>query len=227
MGVGEGARTIKGLRLDVEAAQKGKTWLLLPDKFRSQESGRTYPLPSSGRAIQQIAGIYLPPGKADGGCEYIRRAIKAHKKRQNRKQSAAIDAERQLHDLTKVKEKYERQLTKMQKEAAAAVAEVKERASEAVASLHELFDLGRQGMQGQMKAHLDNKQWKGEKIPAAAFRQCFRLISQAVKGLGLPSDQQKKARDAILQEVASSIDSTQEALAMAPGPDDENPEKAN
>lgn len=225
--MGEGARTIAGLRLDVESAEKGKTWLLLPEGFRSQQSGRTYPLPSSKVAIQQVAAIYLPPGKADSGCEYIKRAIKAHKRRQQRKQCAAIEAERQLHDLTKVKEKYERSLDKMKREASIAVELVKEQASEAVASLHELFDLGRRGMEGQMKAHLDGKSWKGEKIPAAAFRQCFRLISQAVKGLGLPSDQTKKARDAIIQEVATSIEGTQEALAMAPGPDDDKPERAN
>ena len=86
------------------------------------------------------------------------------------------------------------------------------------------------------KAHLDGGVWphhedckpgecskkcKGEAVNGSAFRQCFRMVTQAVKGLGMPSDQKKPAEQAIVEEVAAALKATRETVALAPGSDEE------
>ena len=96
--------------------------------------------------------------------------------------------------------------------------------TESIASLTDLFSLARKGIDGQMRAHLDGKEWMGEKINARAFRECFRMVTQTVKGLGLPSEERTRAKSAIMDEVAEALKDTQETVALAPGGDDEEVE---
>ena len=79
----------------------------------------------------------------------------------------------------------------------------------------DLFSLGREGLELQMRAYLDNKEVNGEIIKARAFRECFRIVTAAVKGLGLPSDQKRPATDAIYEEVAAALEATQETVALS------------
>ena len=81
-------RTIASLRLDLEEAQKGRTWLLLPQGFRDQQFGKTYPLPSRRLELQKLVAIYIPKNKKDSGCLYLRRALDKWKKQQARATSA-------------------------------------------------------------------------------------------------------------------------------------------
>ena len=82
-----------------------------------------------------------------------------------------------------------------------------------MAGLNDLFALGREGIERQMKAYLAGAEYQGEKIDGEAFRSCFRMVTQAVKGLGLPSDQRDKARDAVMEEVAKSVEATRSAIS--------------
>jgi hypothetical protein len=104
----------------------------------------------------------------------------------------------------------------MQQEARAELDKVKQAAAESIASLTDLFSLGRKGISAQMQAHLQGSEWQGEKIDARAFRECFRMVSQAVKGLGLPNDQRTVATQAILDEVAAALDGTRDAASNDP-----------
>jgi hypothetical protein len=212
--------TCKSLRLDIESATAGKTWLLLPEGFRDEDSGKSYPLPTHRREVQRLIAITIPPNKHDSGCYYLRRAVEAYRQRQARSQSALLDIGRRQEKAQARMEAYELQIKRLQQQAKDAVANVRAEADKAIASLNDLFSLGRAGLDGQMKAHLANEEWKGEKIDAEAFRQCFRLVSQAVKGLGLPSTERETARDAIIGEAAASLRATREAVAMAPSADD-------
>ena len=65
-------KTIASLRLDLEAAKAGHTWLLLPEGFRDQSDGSKYPLPSRHQDIFKLACIYIPPLKNDAGCIYLK-----------------------------------------------------------------------------------------------------------------------------------------------------------
>ena len=219
----EGKHTVASLRLDLESAPAGKTWLLLPERIRSNECGMLYPLPGDRTEIQKLVAIPIPKRKKDCGTLYLRRALKEWRKRQEHRQSAALGAARAETQIINAKKEFTALTKELRAEARAAVDEVRQEAQKAVANLSDLFSLGREGIEGQMKAHIAGTEWKGEPIDARAFRECFRMVSQAVKGLGLPSDQRDKARDVVMEEFAASLKDTQEVVAMAPGSDGEKP----
>lgn len=198
---------------------EGKTWLLLPDGFRDQECGEAYPLPSDRTSLQQLVAIPIPHNKKDSGCIYLKRALKLWQRRQAHKQSAAFDVARRVESIGRTQESYNAKIRKLREEAIAAVDGVKQEAERATASLNTLFSLGRRGIEGQMQAHLANTQWQGEQISASAFRECFRMVTQAVKGLGLPSEQRASADEVVLEQVAASIRETQETVALATDPE--------
>lgn len=236
--------TIKSLRLNLEAAYEGKTWLLLPEGFREQECGTSYPLPSRRSELQKLAGIAIPhySWKRDCGCLYVRRAIARFKQQQEKVCSATLDVGQRRDQVAKAHYGYTQRMRTLRQEAKKAVDEVREEAAKAVASLSDLFSLGRRGLDGQMRAHLEGEDWphakdctpkkcskdcRAEPINARAFRECFRMVCTAVKGLGLPSDQKKSANDAVMEEIAASLKSTQEVLALAPTNESETDETKN
>lgn len=219
--------SIKKLRLNLEEAQRGRTWLLLPEGFRNHESGKTYPLPCRRHEVQQLANIPIPPHTRgvgvgyDAGVIYLMRAMVKWKELTAKHQSAALDIGRRAHSIEKAQWNYTQEIRVLKQEAKQAVTEVQEKAAEAVASLTDLFALGRKGLEAQMQAHLDGKEWQGETIKASAFRDCFRMVTQAVKGLGLPSDQRKDASQAVMAEAAAALSSTREAVGLASDGDDD------
>jgi hypothetical protein len=194
-------------------------WELLPEGFR--DAGKTYPLPSAYTDLQRLAAIPIPPGRLGSDATYLKRALAEYKRRAGRRNSAANDITRKTWKIEKADQRFRQKLDEMKAEAQAAVDGVKVQAAEAIASLTDLFALGRKGLEAQMKAHLAGEQVHGEAINAAAFRDCFRMVTQAVKGLGLPSDQRERAQEAIMQEAADALESTRDAVAMAGGPEGE------
>jgi len=131
-----------------------------------------------------------------------------------------VATERERHKTRIASERYRKELRDHIVEARAEVDKVKQAAAESIASLTDLFSLGRKGLAGQMKAHLEKQEWQGEVITARAFRECFRMVSQAVKGLGLPSDQRPEANHAIMDEVAAALDGTRDTVSDDPTTDD-------
>lgn len=216
--------TVASLRLDIPSAMEGKTWLLLPEGFRAQECGDTYPLPSARVELQRLVVVPIPANKNDSGCIYLRRAMERFSQLHRRRQSAALDIGRRGERIKQMTYELKGQVAEMKAEARRALDSVLAEADRAIASLSELFELGRKGLDGQMRAHLADEPWKGEKIDAAAFRECFRMVTQAVKGLGLPSDQRKVAAQTIMEQVAESIKATQDAASLAPNVDEETPQ---
>ena len=192
---------------------EGKTWLLLPEGFRDIDSGKVYPLPCRRAELQKLIAIPIPEDKTDSGCQYLRRAMKLWRSRQERRQSAIHDAGRAAEKVQSQLGHFEDLTKKLRAEARAAVDEVKQEAQKAVAGLNDLFALGREGIEAQMKAYLAGAEYQGERIDGEAFRSCFRMVTQAVKGLGLPTEQRDKARDAVLEEVAKSVEATRSALS--------------
>ena len=217
-------RTIKSLRLDLEAAEKGRTWLLLPEGFRAQECGMTYPLPSRRIELQKLVAIYIPKNKKDCGCLYLRRALQEWKNRQMKRSSAILDVTRREEQIAKMQHNFALQAKELRAKCRAAVDDVRREAQQAIANLNDLFSLARKGLDGQMRAHLEGQEWQGETINARAFRECFRMVTQTVKGLGLPSEERTRAKSAIMDEVAEALKDTQETVALAPGGDDDETE---
>ncbi len=216
-----GARTIKSLRLNLPAAQAGKFWLLLPKGFQSAPWGKHYPLPSRRPELQKLAAITVPPNKLDVGCQYIRRCMAEWSKRDCTRNAALNRAGKHELTIRAFRDNLQRDTGKMRKQCWDSVADVQTAAAKACASLTDLFALAKKGIEGQMKAHLAGKEWQGETINAKAFRECFRMVTQTVKGLGLPSEERNKAKGAIMEEVGEALKATQDALNLAPGAKDE------
>lgn len=206
--------TIQKLRLNLEEAEKGRTWLLLPEGFRHVGSGSTYPLPTRRHEVQKLASLYIPTHKKDAGHIYLRRAVAKAKVLQRRAQSAALDLSHRAHSIEKAQWNYTQQIRVLQQEAREAVVTVQEKAEEAIASLTDLFALSRQGLDGMMRAHLDGTEWKGEAIKASAFRDCVKIVTQAVKGLGVPSEQRSHANEVVMAEAAAAMKATQETVDL-------------
>lgn len=213
----DGRHTVETLKLNIPEALAGRTWLLLPEGYRGQECGNTYPLPTNLRELQKLLIIPIPAKKMDAGCAYLRRAQAEFKSRLAGKQSALHDLGRKTNKINEKMSNFSADVQKMRDDMRSAVANVHVEANRAIASLSDLFRLGREGLEGQMKAHLRGVSWQGEMIDAAAFRNCFRMVSQTVKAMGLPSDQTDKAKTAIMEEAAEALKQTREALALAPG----------
>jgi len=214
--------TIKNLNLNLDAAHEGKTWLLLPEGFRALECGSTYPLPSQGSQIRQVAAIVIPPGKVDSGVRYIKRAIRRYKEKELGRVSATNDIAFRRHEVVRQERKFTKKMKQMEVEAQQAVNAVRKEAEKASASLKELFALGRDGLKKQMEAYLANEELHGEKVNHAAFRDCYGKVAQTVKNLGMPeAKQQDSAREAIMEQAAEQIRGTQEAIGLAPGTDEE------
>ena len=219
-----GCYTIKSLQLDLKAARAGRTWAMLPPAFRNQEDGGTYPLPTRRQELQILTTIYTPPNKKDAGCVYLRRAMAAFKKAQARTSSQILDLSHRRNAIeTRQKDLIltMKQKTEEVKEATEKAKEfIQKQAEEAVASMSDLFSLSRKGLDGQMQAHLAGEEWKKETITAHAFRECVRIVTQTVKGLGLPSEERTRSTEAINKEIADSLEGTRDALDLAPGSDD-------
>jgi hypothetical protein len=216
--------TCKSLRLDLDAAMCGKTWLLLPEGHRDQQFGHVYQLPTRRSELQKLVSIPIPMYKRDAGTIYLRRALTSWKSRMAVKpvqKKLTEEMQRRLAQAQNSKEAFQWRLTEYANDARLLVAQVHQEAEKAIASLTDLFALGREGLAGQMRAHLDGAEWQGERINASAFRNCFRMVTQAVKGLGLPSDQRVRAQAVIMEEAAEAIKATQDAVALAPGSPDE------
>lgn len=192
---------------------------MLPEGFKASKNGSTYPLPTVMDDLQKLASIPLQPGKQNSGNLYLRRALEEFRRRQARRTSAVLDVGFRAQAIKDLSADLEKKIEVAKADARAAVDGVRAQAEQAIASLNDLFALGRKGLEGQMQAHLAGSEWQGEKIGAAAFRDCFRMVTQAVKGLGLPSGERAKAAEAIMEEAAASLRATQEAVALAPGGD--------
>lgn len=212
-------KTIQSLRLNLERARAGYVWELMPEGYRQANCGKGYPLPTGMEDLRTIANIKLGRSQRNAAAYYIRRARQAVLDAID-SNTDPMEMEERTHEVAMAHGRFEQKVKSARQEISRAVAEVKRTAEEASSSMNDLFELGRRGMKAQMEAHLANTEWNGEKIDARAFRECFRMVSQTVKGLGLPSQERDRATEAILDEYAASMKARDAALAMAPGSDD-------
>lgn len=212
--------TVENLKLNIKAAEDGRPWLLLPEEYQSGSLAREYPLPADIRQLQQVATLPLQKNKMDSGSIYIRRAMRELQRRLTAKMGTHRRLEGAENAAKEALKSFENRVKQLEARGEKAIQGVQDRADEAIASLNDLFELGRKGLEGQMQAHLDGKPWQDEEINARAFRECFRMVSQAVKGLGLPSSEREKAREAIVKELSESLKATKEATDMQKSADE-------
>lgn len=182
----------------------------------------TYPLPTTRAELAKLVEIPTPPFKRDAGCVYLHRASQKWLRKPIRRiDPLEADEQRRVHNAYDATKKFKERMQRVEADVRLSAAQVHNAAASAVASLTTLFELGRKVIDGQLQAHLNGEEWKGERISASAARDCFRMVTQAVKGFGLKTDQAPAAQDVIMREAAEAIKATQDAIALAPGIDGE------
>ena len=215
--------TIKSLRLDLKEVEQGRPWNLLPIGFHGVGVGKSYPLPSSLQELEKLA--YLPafPGKLNSGSVYLRRAKNEYKRRLTRKSSLANEVSSHAEKVKRVQENFIAKsefLRGQMHEARDSVRiEAEKIKAEMAASVSDLYETAKGELGKQLEAAKLGNDYHGEKITAKAVRECYRLILQTVKGLGLPSTDDDEARDTVEKELADAIRGIQETVSIAPGPD--------
>lgn len=211
-------RTIVSLRLGYEDAMNGKVWALLPPGFRYTAAAEAYPVPNKFSDLMKLTAIPIAARLHSPGAVYLKRCRQACKDMSARRQSATLDLSNRRANAKTAYDNYRHDMLELRSKMQAERNKVVLAAEECIASLNDLFKLGRKGLDGMMRAHLENGEWQGEAINASAFRDCFKMVSAAVKGLGAATgDDKGSAREAVLEEVAASLEDTQAALSLAPG----------
>lgn len=211
-------RTIVSLNLGFDDAMNGKVWALLPQGFRYTDAAENYPIPNKFSDLMKLAAIPLHSNLRSPGAVYLKRCRKACTEMAKRRQNAVLDMSNRRANAKTAYDNYRHDMLELRAKMQAEKNKVRQTAEECIASLNDLFKLGRRGLDGMMRAHLENGEWQGEKVNGAAFRDCFKMVSAAVKGLGAATgDQKTSAREAVLEEVAASLEDTKAALEMAPG----------
>lgn len=212
--------TIASLRLDVMAAMKGQTWLLLPEGFRHAIAGQTYPLPSLLKDLQSLVVIPIPPRKQDAGCKYLKRALLAYKKKLAGRQSAILDTQFKQKQIEETASNVMDRMKVLRTEATRARDEVRAEAEKAIASMSDLYSGIKKGLLEMIEAKNKNRPYQGRNVTNAEFLTAARIVTQSVGKMGIPPGDHKKTQQAVLDELAAAIKSSQEALDMAPGSKD-------
>lgn len=217
--------TIKSLRLDINEAKQGRAWNILPDGFRGKGVGHSYPLPSSTVELERISYMPLIAGKRDSGTVYIRRIKTEYKRRIARKASLANDVSCRTEKVKRVQENFIAKsafLCGQMHEARDSVRiEAEKIKAEMAASVSDLYETAKGELGKQLEAAKEGNTYHGEKITAKAVRECYRLILQTVKGLGLPSVDEDGARETIDKELADAIRGIQENIVVIPDCDED------
>ena len=214
--------TLKSLSINIEAAQSGRIWNLLPPDVRdSRDKIRDYPLPDSTKELEILVAIPIPAKGQRAVYIYLKRAKAEWDRRYRLKVDVRETMDEAVTTAGDLERKFQKQMSELERRANQAVVSVEKQAEKAIASLDELFKLGRQGIESQMRAYVENTTINGEEINASAFRQCFKIVAGTVKGMGLPSDQKPIARQAVMKELADSFRATEAAVAMAKPTDGE------
>ena len=130
-------RTIAGLRLDVEAAEAGRYWEILPVEARKSEY--LWPTPIGTEELCRIDCITLPgSAKLNAGASYIRRCKRTLARRRARLKAYRVEAPIARAD--QAAERTEALAAKFEEDLAALKEGVRKRASDLTISLGDLHD---------------------------------------------------------------------------------------
>lgn len=215
--------TCEALGLDVERAKVEGAQVLLPEAARNRKAVREFPLPYSKHELARLMEVPVPTDATSPEGMLIRRIQKRWYDRVTSKEpgKARLSTARSERSIEVAKAHAKTHIDETLAEIATSAKMVHAVAEKVTGSLTDLYDLCRQSLEGQLRAHLTDGEWHGERIDAQAARECFRLVTQAVKGFGLPREADKRAAGKIsMEETAAAIRETQEALSLAPNKDE-------
>lgn len=129
--------TIKSLRLDIDTAEAGRHWLLLPTDIRDKDGAwKKYPVPAAMNEVSRVAAIHLRHNAASQSAHYIRKCRKSLLNRSNRYK--VVEIEGRVADIDHFAHRAKNITTEARRQVKEGLAEFRAEASAALVSMNEL-----------------------------------------------------------------------------------------
>ena len=209
--------TIESLRLDMEQAENGRPWFILPPDVRGiDRCGDTYPLPKELADLKRVAEVKIPGNKQrDMGCRYIYRARRAVK---NRLTSISLaGAVGKLQEADEIVKDFRHKALKARSEMQEALKGVREAARETLVTMQDLGAEFKAGMMEIAKAYRSGGQLNGKEVTTSQFIDAAGKVFTHTRGMaqGVLDDATKGESEAeVMSELARA---SRERLKKAQG----------
>ena len=192
----------------MDEAQKGRPWLLMPPNV----DARKYPLPSS---VDELLRVGLLPAKHGGdnaGSVYIRRCQRAYKAKVRNRIAPNLLTEAARDKARKATFAHKEDLKAQKAEAEALMEGLRTTVATATASLTSLYDLVKKGDEMILKGFVSNSEVNGQKVDIASFQRTSAGVKAHVAKIGMPTDDESKAEDAIFADYEAAIEATRAGI---------------
>lgn len=200
--------TIASLRLDIEAAEAGRFWELLPfDIRRTDEATAAYPLPADIKEVHRISLVQTGRSvKSNSSGLYILRARKAYASRRKNLASGTFRIEQQVEAARAAHYRLKKTFDEQRRDINAEIDAVRVDIAKKTASISTLYDLMKQGSEMILKGFVEGAEVHGDKVSIADFQRTAGLIASHTQKIGLPSTDAKPAEEAIFAEAQAAIE---------------------
>lgn len=198
--------TIASLRLDIDIAEAGKPWFLLPDDVRGQDYGGTrYPLPHGYDDIKRIADIRLQGSRSHESAKYIYRCRRAAKSRVQATKVGHIDSA--LAQTDEKAKKFLAAANEAKRDIREELGKVREAARESITTIQSLSTLAKEVGDLILSAFKDGREVHGAKITATQALDAMGKVFTHTRGLAngiLDPEGKAEAEDDLMKELAKA-----------------------
>jgi hypothetical protein len=210
--------TIASLSLNVDGAESGRMYELLPPDYRYL--GDKYPLPTDIAELARLTALPIKPGRPRAGASgvyiYLKRCRAEYEKRRDRK-ALKVKAEREV--VAGVEESVqvaEAGIKDAVAEVEVLMSDLRLKAAEATASLADLNALAKFGLQKIMQAFNAGEELNGELIAPSIFVSAADKVLRQVAKLG-DGALDPAGREEAESEVFEEFQRTKDRLMLSSG----------
>ena len=198
--------TIESLRLNVEEAEGGRTWLLLPPDVRmDKHRAPVYPILTMVGELTRVADIKLPMNSRNAGADYIRRCRRAKLKRAVNTRLADIEVGKA--EVAEFSQQTAHAAAQAQRAMEAEVERVRLQAAKTLVSMADLNGLAKGAATDILLAFREGKTLNGEPVSVdqaiAAFGRVFSQVGKLGAG-ALDGAGREQAEEEIMREFAEA-----------------------
>ena len=220
-------RSIATLNLNLQAAEEGRVFDLLPEGYKFQ--GDIYPLPQDMGEVARLSALKLKRGVAgktsQGARAYIKRCRDAYGNYLGKKRSGGSAVGGRKYELiAKAADDAKLEIEKANAEVAAKLSEFRLAAQEATASLTSLYALAKTGLERVLTGYVKDEPVNGEPITAQmAVNAAGKVLQQVAKlGAGLDPEDKEQAEEEVFKEYeATRVRLGRSSGKVAPGSGEE------
>lgn len=191
-----GPHTISSLGLNIEAAEKGDLWQLLPLIWRSVDEARRYPIPDNLSELNRLSLLNVPQSAKSAPRAYIKRCRAEYQVRCSKRDPARLQIKAQAADSVL------QVIRGVEKEVKEAGKSVREEVIKASATLTDLYGLIRAGSMMILDGFVHGKPVNGQPVNAGQFTNLTGKVLGHIAKLGGVSDDDKAEAESAVFEAA-------------------------